>query len=512
MMIILILGGIVCGVVESFVVNSQGLQSLRPTSTTTTATTLRRWSSSSNSVPHPLCSSLLSLSMSNDDDGVAADGDKENDDSSICTEVPDLRGKMIYQRAFYRLLSESDVDEHNAVVVEERVRFVGSESSSDIITPVGPRTLIVRDGCVEDGDIGDELFRLDVDDDDNNNSDATDQQLPRHNGLRGRIDSDIATILYVAANRDRHVRGRVLELECKNGIAGLVGCIAAGAFQKESERDENKDDNDEASSSDDILTIPKKKSSSFELSTSAAGAAVLERLTLSDPNDNNLNHVMRNARRCKDIIPPSKLKLERLDWKRREATRGSNTGSRQRIGLRIGDENEEEGSMSGGLYHTILASNVEVEFTTAKQLARTAAYRLRGWDRSMSSSSPSTAPNSCFLRITSMEEENLDVRFLIRFLEKGYKMTVSSSYMKMQTLKFGYQILDREEDENTIEDMEIEVLDIHDDWYNIQTAIHHPDYVEGSGEYFFPMENGQYDSDPRDSSFVVQAEAGGNRW
>ena len=58
----------------------------------------------------------------------------------------DFTGKTIYQRTFYRLSPDSQVQLPNAVMIEERLRFLPDTENPGYILPVGPRTLIVRQG------------------------------------------------------------------------------------------------------------------------------------------------------------------------------------------------------------------------------------------------------------------------------------------------------------------------------------------------------------------------------
>ena len=58
----------------------------------------------------------------------------------------DFTGKTIYQRTFYRLSPDSQVPLPNSVMIEERLRFLPDAANPGYILPVGPRTLIVREG------------------------------------------------------------------------------------------------------------------------------------------------------------------------------------------------------------------------------------------------------------------------------------------------------------------------------------------------------------------------------
>ena len=60
--------------------------------------------------------------------------------------VEDFTGKTIYQRTFYRLSPDSQVQLPNSVMIEERLRFLPNTAKQGFILPVGPRTLILREG------------------------------------------------------------------------------------------------------------------------------------------------------------------------------------------------------------------------------------------------------------------------------------------------------------------------------------------------------------------------------
>ena len=60
--------------------------------------------------------------------------------------VEDFTGKTIFQRTFYRLSPDSQVQLPNAMMIEERLRFIPDMENPGYILPVGPRTLILREG------------------------------------------------------------------------------------------------------------------------------------------------------------------------------------------------------------------------------------------------------------------------------------------------------------------------------------------------------------------------------
>jgi hypothetical protein len=71
--------------------------------------------------------------------------------------MPDLTGKIIYQRVLHKLSEQSDVSMHNALSIEERIRFQPDpERGEGYLKPIGRRTLILRDKNEK------ELYRMDV--------------------------------------------------------------------------------------------------------------------------------------------------------------------------------------------------------------------------------------------------------------------------------------------------------------------------------------------------------------
>jgi hypothetical protein len=88
-----------------------------------------------------------------------------------------------------------------------------------------------------------------------------------------------------------------------------------------------------------------------------------------------------------------------------------------------------------------------------------------------------------------------EVMYLRQFLEKGFRMTVRTSYVKMERLRFVFQTMPKGTPETNLEALDsLELQEEISRDYQSLTAIHHPDYAgEGSGEYFFPLETGAYE-------------------
>ena len=85
-------------------------------------------------------------------------------------------------------------------MIEERLRFQkasgGGNDDDGTVFPVGPRTLIVREGTADD-EITPELFRMDVNESDDSSS-SSDGGKGTHSGPRV-FDTAIASILYLAS-------------------------------------------------------------------------------------------------------------------------------------------------------------------------------------------------------------------------------------------------------------------------------------------------------------------------
>ena len=90
-------------------------------------------------------------------------------------------------------------------------------------------------------------------------------------------------------------------------------------------------------------------------------------------------------------------------------------------------------------------------------------------------------------------------------------MTVQTGYLKMERLQFVLQSLPKEAPESDIEDLDLELKDEMYRSYQSLTAIHHPDYAgDGTGQYFFPLETGEYEGGSRNT--YLELEEGGSPW
>ena len=104
-----------------------------------------------------------------------------------------------------------------------------------------------------------------------------------------------------------------------------------------------------------------------------------------------------------------------------------------------------------------------------------------------------------------------DVTYLRRILEKGYRMSVSNKFLKLEKLMFHLQKIPSGQPESDLEDMELELKDCKEIKYQALVAQHHPDYAGGgSGELFFPIATGEYEA--TGGSTFLEKEAGSSPW
>lgn len=388
----------------------------------------------------------------------------------------DLTDKMIYQCALYQLSPGSSVDIPNAMTIEQRVRFQPDpDRPGGYLVPYGPRTLILREACdLEEGAIGKELFRLHVR-----------EPTPTHNGIGTTMDSTIATILFLASN-PQLVQGNVLELSCQLGLSGLLGSIAAALTSGETTTTTTTSSTDNTM---EILTVPQHVAS-------APLPSKLERLTLTDETDEHMNIVLANVKAAD--VDMSKIMWKKLDWSHVVARGDLPLATRppqQR--RRTSDEPE--------FYSTILAADIDYVFPNSKALAKTVAHQLAPIPDDVSKPTPR------FVHVCPDDPTRDDIPYLHRFLERGYRMTVSTGYLKLQKLLFKYQIIPRNAPEDeTLDNEPLELQQEQDLPYQSLVAQHHPDYT-GVGEYFFPMETGEFDGSNK-RAFLEPESGGGMPW
>mmetsp|Transcript_22867 Transcript_22867/g.64752 ORF Transcript_22867/g.64752 Transcript_22867/m.64752 type:complete len:513 (-) Transcript_22867:660-2198(-) len=438
--------------------------------------------------------------------------------------LPDFSGKTLFQRTFYRLTSSAKVAQPNSIVVEERLRFQADSVDKSKARPMGGVTYILREGTDED-EITDEIFRLDV------------------QGMIGgssTSQSMIATILFLASN-PQICQGTMLQLAAgDSGVAAsILGCIGAGyAADKEgykAKKKLRKQRREDAANAEDDPLLHAKPDDMLPPS--------LARLILSDESSSGLQKAYEVVKSAS--LSPGKVTIQELLWSRRPGMMGS--------------PSMRNGPNMNGAYRTIVGCDMPYSFPSAKELARCVAHGLLPSDlvaqaqvesgsKRTTGANPSsgggggflgmgddvgtdTAPSTAtadlevdidpavppaFVHIaaesTIMSSE--DAIYLRQFLEQGYRMTVSTNYFKMERLSFHYQTLETIAptlaDEAKLDDMELELVDEGTPSYQSLIAIHHPDYAgDGSGELFFPIENGSYKGGSRGAGTYLEPETEG---
>jgi hypothetical protein len=213
----------------------------------------------------------------------------------------------IVQRTFYRFSPGSEVDVHNSVVLEDR--WVQSEDQTH-------RTILLRDGNVEEGEIGDTFFTI---------SPATTLST-----------SEMVMALYLASNPALCTED-LLEVSSETGLASILGILGAG-FVSRRDEDPKSTQEDE----DDILTIATKRNKLVPKS--------LETVTLTAAEERYLPVLLKNSQHA----GLHSCTVEPLDWKVRHP--------RVRAAKEV---------------TTIIAVDLALTYPEAVALARTCAYRLR---------------------------------------------------------------------------------------------------------------------------------------
>jgi hypothetical protein len=424
-------------------------------------------------------------------------------------EIPDYEGKTIYQRSFYRLSPGSTVSKPNALVLEERLRFKPDPENPGYSLPFGPRTYIFRQGTQED-EITDEVYRI--------NFGST-----THNGP-GTMDTTIATILYVASNPEL-VQGDVLQLACEEGAAGLLGCIAARFASMDADavaaavaasKQKNRD-----YSIDDVMTVPNHEEVLFP--------PRMNDLTLSEEGEERLG-AAHNA--VRHFSKNGLVSLKDIRWSARIQGRRYDHYYRTIIGSDMDFSYPNSKDLARAVANYLLPSN-PMAIASTKDGAASAAGRpsssssFGGIGMDLGETTTTTQQQQqqqqqpdpehevdpkippTFVHVCPDVREN--VTYLRQALENGFRMTVNSGYLKLERLQFVLQALPEDAPEEEIEDLDLELKDESNRSYQSLTAIHHPNYAgDGTGEYFFPLETGEYESGSR--SPYLEPEEGGSPW
>ena len=405
-------------------------------------------------------------------------------------------GHDMYQRIFYRFSHGSDVTIHDAIIVEERCRFVVDPQRPDYMIPNGPRTLLLRNGLGMDfdsGEIGDDFYTIQVASGTTTTAASTTSSMINtnaptvHNGAGNdpAVQSAIACAIYLACNPDI-CQGRMLEISANTGLGSLLGCIGAGYVVK---YNQNADVKSTKTSTDDIvddiLTIGKDRKGPFP--------PELELLSITDVNEDQLLKVMNNLK-ASGLKSGYKVNLDVLDWRTRK------------IQPRI---NRSSSLSQSAEYRSVVASDIVISYPETKELARAVAHRVEPITPYIYQTESKSTTLPSFIHVCPDDRD--DVTYLRRILEKGYLMSVSTKFLKLEKLIFHLQKLPSGQPESDLDDIELELKDCKEIKYQALVAQHHPDYAgAGSGEWFFPMETGEYEA--TGGSIFLEKEAGSSPW
>jgi hypothetical protein len=506
------------------------------TSSTIIAPTTSSSSFRPSSLPiaeHRRCQRFLALQAEESSDGTSSSSSSSSRSGGSSSSIPDLRGKTLYQRAFYRftptttIYPPGDASIYNAMVIEERLRFQVNDKDPTTVLPFGPRTLILRNGQVEDGKIGKEFCSINV-------QEELHTRTHRSGLLMGKKPdgswiSTLGTALYIAAHPTTLGQGRVLQLACDLGLAALLGCIGASFVLQQQDKkvnikSGNDSDGDDMDDLDDILTISRDKDQLL--------SNKLKLLALTDifPEDGkSMELVLLNLEHAVGPHGAHQVVVKSLDWTSKQQQQQQSRSSR--------NNNKKP-------FTTIIASDVATTFLYAKALANTVAHALAPsapyyFAQNQQQQQRSSQPSKIKLRIGDManddngDDDDIDdvesrilprfvhiapenrgdeVSYLHRFLQQGYNMQVDVAFLKVERIVFALQTVDTSDgkalsspaaEEAMLDEHELEVAEIQEFVLESITATHDARYAGGgSGEIFFPMETGEYDQKQQQNSGI----------
>ena len=293
--------------------------------------------------------------------------------------------KLIYQRSFYRLpLSTADYDQAGddeddlayleipqPMVIEERVRYQivadddKDESDTDdddggkTAVPIGPRTLILREGQEEAGKIGNAFCAIHLYE--KNNEQSSHMRPTSTASWR----ATMALALYLSANPSKLVNDQVLQVECGLdwGLPTLLGCLGAAQALKQQQQVGS------------ATSAPKEEQenaawlgeSSFSSGDTVLFPESVRQITLTDSNVEQVEETLKMLKSA-GLLPSSTFSssgssvvVEEMQWNTRRQTLSSANSMRMK----------KE-------YNTIIASDgLYSTYPEAKELARTVAHSLK---------------------------------------------------------------------------------------------------------------------------------------
>ena len=312
---------------------------------------------------------------------------QRSSDDSLLKEATDV----VLQRTYHVLSDSSDVVDPRRMFIEEIATYYTDVREME-------RTLILRDQQRQ------EILQVPVLE--------TDKLYLKLGTL--------ATILYLVCEEPSLLlKGRVLELDCEMGLAGLLSTMAMGAL-------EHGDG-------------PKFPSSVKALSLSnhpAEDSTPIVRETMEELFTGGRN---------------SRVSVLDLDWTKHPKFQ----------------------SIFPTNFKGILGCELMDSYASAKELARTVANFMD--------------PNGRFMHMAPKDDPN--VPHLVKFLTKGYAMSVDKRPVELQSHTYQPQPLDA--DGRPTRGLVLEKTKTRE--YECLLAAHHGDYDGYNGDYIWPMENGRYD-------------------
>jgi len=416
----------------------------------------------------------------------------------------ELDGKTVYQRSFFRLATTTTGT--NKLVIEERLRYKVTDplGQPDFLQPVGSRDLVLRRGDVPDGKIGDSIGVL---------------RVPRRGGGWERT---VATALVLTeCFNDRLSQGRVLQLaaaqDC-SGVATVTAGVATAALQLSDPKDDAVIQEDKELTAADDIVPANSETTQLQL------PADLMELTLSDngqemaENLDLLRHVVKQLYHDNDdekddvSLMPTDTSIGNAASNNKITIDGEsfpwNAPPRQR----------RPSSTRSKEYDTVVVSDLnKLTFPEVKSLCRTIAHAVAGY--TTASSSPGSSSSPQFLYVAQEEHCAETVGYLQQLLSQGYCMQVDAgsnsipSIVSMECIRFALQTISDdavlEDEDAALDDLVLQVQESRVDDYRILTAQHDASYAgDGSGEVFFPMENGLYEQRQASGNAYLEPEEG----
>ncbi|KAL7563917.1 hypothetical protein ACA910_008049 [Epithemia clementina (nom. ined.)] len=531
-----------------------------------------------------LCSSTSEDETAEADSSSAAE---EQEVSTATSSTPAsfrlLPGKTIYQRSFYRFPlpkkqkqkkrggktrkdDDNDEDEDydddyddddeddlaflefpQAMVIEERLRYQvmeeedGGEQDDDdeeddddegdstqMVRPVGPRTLVLREGQVKPGKIGPAFCTIHIYDDTRSENGEEATATAAHRGPQPAAwRATMATALYLSANPQQFWNDQVLQLGAASGgggggsslssssstdygLATVLGALgAAQALKRKAQSEDSTSGSSDAKSSggsggvlgfglDDVSSLDHE-------STTPMFPPLLQQITLTDGDADQVHQMKRMLQHAGLLKNGGVVVVEELEW---NARRNPMMMIRRRYPTKE--------------FNTVVASDgLYGSYPEAKELARTVAHTLKAAQPFLVNVNKQREPIPRFVHLCSYEDgssssSSASAWYLQKVLQEGFLMSVDTSLLTMDHIQFAIQTLENndgkngtttataaslsskseneEEEEAALDPLVLEVQDWDTVDFRVMTAQHHPDYLGGgTGEYFFPMETGTWE-------------------